>query len=143
MTDKKINILFICKYNKFRSRIAEAYFNKINKNKNIKAESAGIFQGNYSLNKLQVSITKKFGINIIGKPKSISTDLLIKTNLIIIVANDVPSSLFEAKKYKKKIIIWKIKDEQNGDIRNIKKIINQIIVKVNKLNKDIERGKIK
>jgi len=137
MMDKKLNILFVCKYNRFRSRIAEAYFKKINKNKDIKAKSAGIFPGSSPLNKIQVDTAKKFGINMIGKPKPISIDLLRETNLIIVVANDVPSSLFEAKKYKRKIIIWKIKDEQNENINNIKKIINQIILKVNKLNKNL------
>jgi len=32
-----MKIPFICKYNRFRSKIAEAYFNKINKNNNPKA----------------------------------------------------------------------------------------------------------
>ncbi len=30
-----MNIIFVCKYNRFRSRVAEAYFKKINKDKNI------------------------------------------------------------------------------------------------------------
>ena len=29
----KKNILFVCKYNRFRSKVAEAYFNSLNKNK--------------------------------------------------------------------------------------------------------------
>ena len=36
-----MKILFICKYNRFRSRVAAAYFKKINKNSKIKVESAG------------------------------------------------------------------------------------------------------
>ena len=46
MKNKKTNILFVCKYNRFRSKIAEAYFNKINKNKLVSVKSAGIIRGN-------------------------------------------------------------------------------------------------
>ena len=42
-----MKILFICRHNRFRSKIAEAYFNKINKNKNLIAKGAGIFPGKY------------------------------------------------------------------------------------------------
>ena len=46
-------ILFICRHNRFRSKIAEGYFNKINKN--VKVKSAGIFIGN-PLDKTQTKI---------------------------------------------------------------------------------------
>jgi len=41
---KKINILFICKHNLFRSQVAENFFNKLNKNKKYKSDSAGIIK---------------------------------------------------------------------------------------------------
>jgi len=37
-----MKILFVCKHNRFRSKVAEAFFNKLKKNKKIKAESAGL-----------------------------------------------------------------------------------------------------
>ena len=40
-----MKILFICKYNAFRSKVAESYFNKMNKNKKIKAFSRGFIMG--------------------------------------------------------------------------------------------------
>jgi len=40
-----MKIAFVCKYNRFRSQIAEAYFNKLNKNKSIKVYSAGVIKG--------------------------------------------------------------------------------------------------
>ena len=63
---EKVNILFVCRYNRFRSRIAEAYFNKINKNKNVKAKSAGLIKGS-PLNPRTVKVAKKFGLDIRGK----------------------------------------------------------------------------
>ena len=38
------NILFVCKHNVFRSKIAEAYFKKVNQNREINAKSAGIIK---------------------------------------------------------------------------------------------------
>ena len=102
----KMNILFVCRYNRFRSKIAEAYFKKISKNRRIKVKSAGIFIGSYPLDRIQVNLAKKFGIIIKGKPQGLSTDLLKWEDIIVNVANDVPNSLFQdnVKIYKKKSI---------------------------------------
>lgn len=45
-----MKILFICKYNAFRSRIAEEYFKKINKNSKIQVISRGFIMGGNSDN---------------------------------------------------------------------------------------------
>lgn len=138
-----MRVLFVCRYNRFRSRVAEAYFNKINKNKKIKAESAGIIRGFFPLDKTQVKNAKKFGINILGKPKSLSMELLKKINLIVITANDVPKEVFQFnKKYLQKVIVWKIPDvktgqDEKGNIKSIKLIIG----KVNELVKELENKK--
>ena len=54
-----MNIIFVCKYNRFRSRVAEAYFNKINRNKNIHAYSRGVIRGDYPLDKIK-EVSKKW-----------------------------------------------------------------------------------
>jgi len=133
-----MNILFVCKYNRFRSRIAKSYFKKINKNKKNKAKSAGLVQGS-PLSKDQILSAKKFGINIKGKRRGLSTKLLKWRNMTIIVADDVPLSIFkDNKKYGKKIIIWKIKDAQNNKEKEKQRIIKSVIKKVNKLVKNLE-----
>ena len=66
----------------FRSKTAEAYFNQINKNKDITASSAGIIRGYYPLNKRNVAITKEFGINITGRPQGLSVDMLREQNIV-------------------------------------------------------------
>ena len=136
-----MNILFVCRYNRFRSRIAEAYFKKINKNKKIKVKSAGIFRGSYPLDKLQVNLAKKFGITIKGKPQRLSTDLLKWQDIIVNVANDVPNSLFEdnVKIYKKKSIYWKIPDETRGNKKNINNIVKLIMKKTDVLVNNLEK----
>ena len=126
-------VLFICKHNRFRSKVAEALFNKYNSNKNYIACSGGLLPGKYPLNKEQVKVAREFGIKLVGKPKPISTDLLSKTGLIIIVADNVKEEIFEAEKYGKEIITWKIRDDYTGESKNIRKIIANIEKKLKNL----------
>lgn len=121
-----MNILFICRHNRFRSKFAEAYFNQINQNKNLKARSAGIFPGKYPLNKLQVKVSKKLGIPIKGRPKAISTKLLRWKDLVIAITDDLPKGLFNYGPYRTKVIEWKISDEMNENVKATEKIINKI-----------------
>ena len=132
----------------FRSQVSKAYFNKINRNKNIKADSAGVIEGYLPLNEQQVSVARKLGIKLKGNPKGLSINLIKKQNLIIIVADDVPKSLFNCKEYidfkTTKIIKWKVTDVFNDDIdfkEKIKEIIENIIKKVNILVKQLEKVK--
>ncbi len=137
-----MNILFVCRYNRFRSRVAEAYFKKINRNKNIHAKSAGIIRGSYPLDKNQVEVAKQMGIRISGKPQGLSTDLLIKTDLIIIVANDVPKRIFKYDGYKGKVIVWRVKDATDTENKVlIEKRINKIIKKVRRFVDKLRRTK--
>ena len=123
---EKTNILFICKYNRFRSRIAEIYFNQINKNPNVQAKSAGIIKGS-SLDPLQQQVCKEQGIDISGSPQGLSTALLKWQNMIVLVADDVPPSFFEDnKKYGKELLIWKIPDAHANNTKEIQQIINTI-----------------
>ena len=144
---KKTRILFVCKHNKFRSKIAEIYFNMINKNKNILADSAGIIRGDMPLVEKQVRlVAKEFGINLKGKPKGLSIDLIRKQNMIIIVANDVPKSTFDRKEYinfkTTKIIVWKIPDNPGAtSVIKLRKIIRAVMKKVEQLNRELGRKK--
>ncbi len=140
--EDKINILFVCKYNAFRSRVAEVYFNKINKNPNIKAKSSGIIGGAVVMEK-QGEALKKCGMVLKRKSKGLSMDLLRWQNIMIIVADDVQPSLFNNKKYGKKLIVWKIRDTKDKEGKDIPKIVNKIKRKVDKLNKDIKEGRIR
>jgi len=136
----KLNILFVCKYNRFRSRIAEAYFNKINKNPKIKVRSGGIMVGAYPLDKQEVEVAKRFGIILRGKPEPVTTAKLIWQDLIVIVADNVPKSLFDfnENRYKKKTIVWKILDIKSRDgKKEAEARIKMIIKKVDELVKDI------
>jgi len=120
------NILFVCKYNRFRSKTAEAFFKKFNKNKNYTASSAGLIPGDYPLDKEEVKIAREFGIKIKGKPKPITTDLLKKMDTMIIVADNVPAKIFRNKYYGRKEYVWKIHDSVNNKANETKEIISKI-----------------
>ncbi|VVB83822.1 Low molecular weight phosphotyrosine protein phosphatase [uncultured archaeon] len=139
-----MKILFICKYNAFRSRVAEEYFNKINKNRKIKAISRGfIYGGNADIEQQEIA-GKMLGINILKrKPLQLTIKDLKESDLIIVTANDIPKIMFNYKSgmFFKKIVFWKIKDEQFRNKRNIKKIVLSIKKKVDKLNRKLEENK--
>ena len=149
---KRINILFVCKHNVFRSKVAEAYFKKINKNKNIKIQSAGIVESDTftpferKMIAFQKKTSKKFGIEFKAISKSLLRSVLKEQDLIIVVANDVPESIFKYRfdlKRTSKVIVWKIKDVDGS--KTYKKIIENsikdIIKKVDSLVKQLEKKK--
>lgn len=134
-------IIFICKYNVFRSKIAEAYFNKINWNRRWKSVSRGFITGGSS-DKIQRNIPKKIlGIKLRTSQKPVNLQELIKADRIVVVANDIPKIMFnyQLKDLKKKLTIWKIKDEQKKNEKNIKKIVIKIKKKVDVLVKSLEK----
>ena len=120
-------VLFICKYNRFRSKIAEIFFKRYNRNKLYEAKSAGIIKGRYPLDEREVGAAREMGINLKGRPQGLSSDLLIWQDIVIVVADDVPVELFKRnKKHGKKLIIWKVPDFKHGKKQEIKRIINLI-----------------
>ena len=129
----KTNILFVCRYNRFRSLIAEAFFNKYNRNKNVKAKSAGVVRGN-PLSENVRKLAKKYGLKIKKVPSGLSSKLLAWQNLTIIVANDVPESIFDRnKEYGKEVIIWKIPDVKTNSMKEMEVISCEIGRKIKKL----------
>ena len=125
------NILFVCKYNRFRSKVAEAYFSKINRNKNVRAKSAGLISGT-PISREQKKIVREFGINIRGKPCGLSSKLLKWQNVTVVVADDVPPEIFKDNKdYGKETIVWNIPDRNES--------VKEIIKRVDELNKKLEK----
>ena len=138
-----MKILFVCKYNAFRSRVAEEYFKKINKNRNVHVlGSRGFIMGGFS-DKAQQEISKEIlWININKRnPLPLKISDLIESDKIIVVANDIPKVMFNYWNalIKEKVVIWKIKDEQKRNKKNIRKIVLAIKRKVDKLNRRLNK----
>jgi protein-tyrosine-phosphatase len=119
-------------YNRFRSQVADAYFKKINKNKNINSYSAGIVAGN-PISPNVKKVGEKLGFKITGKPKGIKESLLDSIDLLVIVADNVPESLFKGNA--RKLMRWSIPDTDQTDMESIERISRVIMKKVDELNK--------
>lgn len=132
----KKHILFVCRYNRFRSVLAEAFFNKYNKDKSAIAKSAAPIKG-MPLSDNVKELAKEFKIKIKNKPHGLTSKLMKWQNITVIVADDVPSALFDKnKKYGKKVISWHIADVKGNNQKEIaKKIENKVIELVENLEK--------
>jgi protein-tyrosine-phosphatase len=139
-----MKILFVCKYNAFRSRVSEEYFKKVNKNKNIEIISRGLIYGGPA-DIEQIEMAKEMlGININKRPAlQLTMEDLRTSDLIINVADDIPKIIFNLNDgiFYKKLVFWNVKDEHFKNKSNIKKIILKIQRKVDKLNKQLSKVK--
>jgi len=81
------------------------------------------------------------GINIAKrKPLPLTFQEMRDSDLIVVVANDIPKIIFNypLPSIRKKLIIWKIKDEQNRNEANIRKIVLTIKRKIDDLTKKLQ-----
>ena len=128
-----MNILFVCKHNKFRSKVAESYFNRMNKNKKNKAKSAGIIKED-SYEKNTVKVLSKLGIKFKGKPQPLTKSLIKWQDITIIVADNVPKSIFSNNKFRGgNPEVWKIPDAPSSRNRKIIRSTRMIIKEVDEL----------
>jgi protein-tyrosine-phosphatase len=131
-------ILFVCKHNILRSRVAEIFFKKFNKSKKYKAESAGLIKwdkrhlvGDKGYEAEKIALRK---LNLDFKPnsKGLSSSILKRIDILVIVADDVPPSIFrDEKAFDGKVVVWKIRDVKNKD-KDKKKVAEDIIRHIEK-----------
>ena len=133
-----MNILFVCKFNRFRSKVGEGFFKKYNKNKKYHVKSAGVIQGSPISKEIKAS-GKRFGLSLNSKPQGLSTRLLKWSDVLIVVANDVPKELFkDHESYGKKLMVWKIPDVMINDADEIDKTVGKIGLKVDKFLEELK-----
>lgn len=134
-----MKILFICKYNAFRSKVAESYFRKINKNKSVKVSGAGFINSDGADKTQRVVAKKLLGVEIRGASKRLSLKLLRAQDLVVVVAKDVPKIMFNhSEGYgKTKFVYWGVKDEQLQNRKAVEKIVEKIKKKVENLVKEL------
>ena len=144
---KKVNILFVCKHNLFRSQIAEAFFNRLNKNKKYRAEGAGIIKWdkkdlrNDKGYQAEKKIARKFGIKMRKNSRGLSSSLLKMIDIVIIVADDVSPSIFKDKSFKGKVIVWKTPDVKPRDTKKEKIALDSIRYIENKVKELVDKLK--
>jgi len=129
-----MNLLFVCKHNRFRSKVAEALFLKYCKNKNIHVKSCGISVDelrSYVADSVKKILKEDYGVGIVDEvSKRITEDDIKWADKIIIVADNVLlSGVFPLDKTE----IWKISDASELDVESIKKSVKEIDKKVKEL----------
>ena len=133
-----MKILFVCRHNRFRSKVAEAIFNRLNQNKKIKAESAGLIMDASKpyVEPLVIELLRSKGYLLNSfQPKQLTRKLAEKFDVIVIVADNVSKEFFHD--FSDKIIKWEIKDADSLDKKEITKIINKIEKRVKALTKSL------
>jgi protein-tyrosine-phosphatase len=140
---KPKKILFLCKYNAFRSRIAEEYFKKTSKGKNPAVISRGFIMGGASDMVQRMQAKKILGIDIAKrKPLPVRISDLKEADLIVAVADDIPKIMFNygLSPIARKVVFWNVKDEEKMDEGNIRKIIMEIKKNVDRLSRQLEES---
>src|SRR3989344_8087947 len=132
----KKHILFVCRYNRFRSVIAEALFKKYNKDKSIKVKSGAPIKGR-PLSSNVKKLAKELNLTIKKHPSRLTSSIMMWQNITIIVADDVSETLFDKnKEYSKKVIVWNISDVKTDTLKEMREITKEIEKQVVKLVKE-------
>ncbi len=130
-----MKILFVCKYNRFRSKVAEAIFLALNKNKKIKVRSRGMMldKKNHYVARSVISIMRKKGYKVGGKSARIRKKDILWGDKIIVVADNV-------RLRNRKVIYWKVSDVSQSYFQGIKTRVNSIEKRVRNLISNLKTG---
>jgi len=127
-------ILFVCVENVGRSQMAEAFFRKYMP-KGFEAISAGTNPGT-QVNPIVLQAMKEIGIGIENKiPKHLSSEMLddsIAVNMGCMDKESCPAL------FMKNVLDWNIPDPKGKSIDEVRKIRDQIEIKVKELVKNIK-----
>ncbi len=118
---KKRIVLFVCRGNRYRSRIAEEIFN-IKTPKDFAAESAGVTYQKYN-DRATKKVLEEIGIKMNNrKPRKLSKQMIEKASKIVVFKGiKIPSKQTE---------VWPIEDCHAGDIKCIRsgrKMIEKLV----------------
>lgn len=126
-------VLFLCVHNSFRSQIAEAYFTKYAKEKNLnwQASSAGFLKKD-QVNEKAVTLMREEGIDISRKkPKLMTGEMLKKADKIIVLCKECQEmGLCLALPKDKDIEYWRLENPAEVELDEARKIRNLIKEKV-------------
>lgn len=133
-----MRILFVCKHNRFRSKVAEAFFNYYdNGNNEIKTRGVHLDELRPFVADIVKKVLKEKGIFVKDETPRLIDDKAIKwADKIIIVADNVVLDGFP----REKVEVWKIRDAHEADVRDVRRAIEQIEKMVRKLVEELQRG---
>jgi protein-tyrosine-phosphatase len=123
------NVLFVCVHNAGRSQMAEAFFNRMVEGKAV-GFSAGT-QITETINLLVVEALQEVGIDISReKPKMLTLDMMDRADKVITMGCGVdgicPASIVPSED-------WKLEDPAGKSIETVRKIRDEVKLRVEKL----------
>jgi len=131
-----MNFLFVCKHNRFRSKVAEALFKKL-AGGSVEVKSAGVrldLMRPYVAENAKKVLREKGVDGADDTPREIN-DLDIRwADRIIVVANNVSPEIFP----KEKTEVWETEDTDQDNLEMIRKIVDKIEIKVKDLVKRLD-----
>ncbi|MEK6896123.1 MAG: hypothetical protein AABX12_01545 [Nanoarchaeota archaeon] len=128
-----MNVLFICKHNRFRSKVAEALFRKQVSSGEVK--SAGINLDLPYVAPLVKKVLREQGLEADNTPRMITPELIDWADKIIIVADNVDAALFPESKVER----WAVTDCNQDDEDGIRLRVRDIDKRVNALARRIRK----
>ena len=137
-----MNILFVCKHNRFRSKVAEALFRHHYKGDSVKVKSAGVIvdlmHPYVSRNVHAVLREREVSVRDDGAVK-LDSFMLKWADKIVIVADNVSPDMFRNKEMigSKPVVFWPIADSSENDIGGIVKRVDEIDARVVELVKGL------
>ncbi len=129
----KKKILFVCRHNRFRSKVAEAFFIKFSKGK-FEVKSMGLKKDlthDYVAKSVHDALMDKKVQVKDENAREISEELIDWADKIVIVADNVPLDIFP----KEKTEVWKISDCSEYDIDCVNRTVGEIEEKVKEFAK--------
>jgi protein-tyrosine-phosphatase len=118
-------VLFVCMHNRFRSKVAEALFNKYIKQDKNKSKKFRAFSRGFKLDKDAMyvaanvkKVLRRFGIRQVDNtPRKLAPSDLRRADIIVVSADNVklPKKLVRGRK----IIYWKISDVSQNNYKGI------------------------
>jgi protein-tyrosine-phosphatase len=132
-----MKILFVCKHNRFRSKVAEAIFKNLDRKNEVK--SAGVvidILRPYIVENVK-KIMKTKGLEFENEQsREVNGQDLKWADIIVIVANNIDKDIFKDKT-RAQVRVWDINDVDGEDYEGIKSVIGQIEIRVKKLVKTL------
>jgi len=134
----KKTILFVCVENAGRSQIAEGFFNQKYAPKGYRAISAGT-RPSSQINPIAVQVMKEVGIDISSsqKPKIITEDMIKSSeksvNMGCIEREECPMLFIN------NVVDWGIEDPKGKPIEKVRKIRDEIEIRVKEIAQSLER----
>jgi protein-tyrosine-phosphatase len=125
-----MNILFICKHNRFRSKVAEALFKKYAPKYNVKSAGIELDVGFPYVASAVKKVLKEYGVKRVeDKPQLINPKIIKWADKIIVIADDVALDKFPEDKTE----VWPIQDCHQDDEEGIRVRVKDIYDRVRKI----------